>query len=59
MQENMFGEKTEAIRKSWKQVTPTYLGKGYGQEGDVEGNSIFGIYSIIFTALRTILKAFL
>lgn len=49
-QENMFGEETEAVRKSWKQVTATYLGKGYGQEGDVEANSVFSIYSIILIA---------
>lgn len=44
VQENMFGEETEAIRKSWKQITATYLGKGYGQEGDIEANSVFSIY---------------
>ena len=59
MQENMFGEETEAVRKSWKQVTATYLGKRYGQEGDTEANSVFRIYSITFIALRTIFKAFL
>lgn len=58
MQENMFGEETEALRKSWKQLTATCLGKGYGQEGDVEANSVFSIYSIILIALRTVLKAF-
>lgn len=32
MGESMFGEETEALRKSWKQVTATYLGKGCGQD---------------------------
>jgi len=55
----MFGEETEAIKKYWKQVTATYLGKGHSREGEVEANSVFTIYLIILTALRTIFKALL
>lgn len=36
MQENMFGEETETLRKYGKAVTATWLGKYYGQEGDLK-----------------------
>lgn len=41
MQENVFGAETETVRKSWKQITATYPGKGYSQEDDVEPSSVF------------------